>query len=518
MTEDTGHEQAPVGGLQARSIVQSFGGALALDQVDFEVQAGEIHALLGENGAGKSTLVKVLTGALSPDSGEIIIDGQPSSLRSPRHAQELGIGVVYQDFHLFPMRTVAENIFSASSRLPATAGFTSRRRMNAQAAELLGSFGVDVDPRRIVGSLDAAERKLVEICRALLRKPRYLILDEPTAALEPRETIRLLNVIRRLKELGTGVILVTHRLGEVVEIADRATALRNGLNAGTMERSDFSLESLARLIVGQEVVVEKGPTNQPGPVRLRVCAGSLRPDSKPVEVSVGAGEIVGVIGLIGSGVSTLLDLAAGVRTSKSSRVEVDGVEHVFTSRRDAQRLGIGAVPIDRKATGLVLETSVAKNIGLSSLGSFSSGGFTRLGKLREAARESQQVFDIRLSSVDQPVKSLSGGNQQKVMLGRWHVGGSSILIIQEPTQGVDIGARQEIHRYLINFAESGGSVLFSSSDLEEVRTIAHRIYVMHAGEVVDEISTMGDVKPTRQALTQAMAAGNLGDAEREVWV
>jgi ribose transport system ATP-binding protein len=235
-------------------------------------------------------------------------------------------------------------------------------------------------------------------------------------------------------------------------------------------------------------------------------------------VSVGAGEIVGVIGLIGSGVSTLLDIASGVRTSKQARVEVDGVEHTFTSRRDAQRLGIGAVPVDRKATGLVLETSVAKNIGLSSLKAFSSGGFTRTGKMREAARESQRVFDIRLSSVDQPVKSLSGGNQQKVMLGRWYVGGSTTLVIQEPTQGVDIGARQEIHRYLIDFAQSGGTVLFSSSDLEEVRTLAHRIYVMHAGEIVDEISNMGDVKPTRQALTQAMAAGNLGDAEREVWV
>jgi ribose transport system ATP-binding protein len=503
--------------LIAQSITHTFGGAKALDDVTFEVRAGEVHALLGENGAGKSTLVKVITGALFPDSGDIFINGTVHRFRNPRQAQEQGIGVVYQDFHLFPHLTVAENIFSAAVKMPSRAGLSARSVMYAEARELLASFGIDVDPRRRVGSLDAAERKLIEISRALLRNPHYLILDEPTAALEPRETVRLLGVIDRLRQHGTGVILVTHRLGEVAEIADRATALRNGRNVGTMDRVDFSLESLAHLIVGQEVVNEQGPVHLPGEPVLKMSNLRVRSESVPVEITVGRGELVAVIGLIGSGVSTVMNAACGAIPSHGAEVEVNGKPHRFRDRRAAQALGIGAVPIDRKASGLILGASVAKNIGLANLREYATAGFSSRRKLRDVATRNQQLFDIRLQSVDQPVSSLSGGNQQKVMLGRWEANGSQILVIQEPTQGVDIGARQEIHRYLIEYAEKGGAVLFSSSDLEEVRVLAHRIYVMHAGEVVDVISNTGTDRPSRRTLTTAMAAGSLADAEKEVW-
>ena len=502
--------------LVAQDITHRFGGALALDSVNFDVRGGEIHALLGENGAGKSTLVRILTGALTPDSGLVVINGEGWRLRNPRQAQDLGIGVVYQDFHLFNHLSVAENIFSSSPHPPSRFGVSARRDMYAQSHELLASFGIEVDPRAQVSSLDAAEKKLIEICRALLRSPHYLILDEPTAALEPRETSKLLGVIDQLRARGTGVILVTHRLGEVAEIADRATALRNGVNAGSLTASEFSLESLAHLIVGQEVLVETGPQHVPGPTKLKVSDLQIRKDSRPVEVEVGARELVAVIGLIGSGVSTVMDTAAGAIVSRGARVEVDGISHQFRSRGQAQSLGIGAVPIDRKATGLVLGASVAKNTGLANLESYSRAGFTSRKKLRNAAEKSKELFDIRLQSVDQPVQSLSGGNQQKVMFGRWHQNGSSILVIQEPSQGVDIGARQEIHRYLISFAEQGGTVLFSSSDLEEVRVLAHRIYVMHAGEVVSILDNTGADRPSRQALTQAMADTNLVGIEREV--
>jgi len=242
----------------------------------------------------------------------------------------------------------------------------------------------------------------------------------------------------------------------------------------------------------------------------------VRPEARAVEIEVGRGEIVAVIGLVGSGVSAVLNTAAGAMPSRGSEVEVDGQWTSWRSRRQAQAAGLGAIPIDRKASGLFPDASVANNIGLASLESFSRLGFTSRRRLRAAATECQGVFDIRLKSVDQSVRSLSGGNQQKVMLGRWHVKGSSILIIQEPTQGVDIGARHEIHRYLVAYAERGGSVLFSSSDLEEVRTIAHRIYVMHAGEVVEEFSNRGDGRPSRSQLTQAMAAGNLTAEEKEI--
>lgn len=503
--------------LIARSVTHAFGGAKALDDVSFDVRAGEVHALLGENGAGKSTLVKILTGALVPDAGEIVVNGTVHRFRTPRQAQEQGIGVVYQDFHLFPHLTVAENIFSAAVKMPSRAGLSARSTMYAEARELLSSFGIDVDPRRRVGTLDAAERKLIEISRALLRKPHYLILDEPTAALEPRETVRLLGVIDRLRQHGTGIILVTHRLGEVVEIADRATALRNGCNVGTMERVDFSLQSLAHLIVGQEVVGEQGPGHLPGDTVLHLSNLTIRPTARPVEVTVGKGELVAVIGLIGSGVSTVMNVACGAVPSHGATVEVNGQPHRFRDRRAAQTLGIGAVPIDRKASGLILGASVAKNIGLANLNEYATAGFSSRRKLRAVAERNQRTFDIRLQSVDQPVASLSGGNQQKVMLGRWEANGSQILVIQEPTQGVDIGARQEIHRYLIEYAEKGGAVLFSSSDLEEVRVLAHRIYVMHAGEVVDVISNMGGDRPSRRTLTEAMAAGSLADSEKEVW-
>lgn len=503
--------------LLARDITHRFGGAKALDAVTFEVCAGEIHALLGENGAGKSTLVKILTGALFPEEGDLVLNGSVQRFRNPRQAREAGIGVVYQDFHLFPHLTVAENIFSAAAHLPSRLGLSARREMYAQSRELLGNFGIDIDPRRRAGELDAAERKLIEISRALLSNPHFLILDEPTAALEPRETLQLLGVIERLREHGTGVILVTHRLGEVVEVADRATALRNGRNAGTMSRSEFSLESLAHLIVGQEVVNEQGPTHLPGEPVLRVRDLVIRREAAPVEIEVGRGELVAVIGLIGSGVSTVMNTACGATPSGDATVEVNGVAHRFRNRRSAQALGIGAVPVDRKATGLILSASVAKNIGLANLQDYATAGFSSRRKLRDVALRSKETFDIRLQSVDQSVGSLSGGNQQKVMLGRWEANGSTILVIQEPTQGVDIGARQEIHRYLINYAEQGGAVLFSSSDLEEVRVLAHRIYVMHAGEVVSVISNMGSERPSRRALTTAMAAGALADSEKEVW-
>ena len=506
-----------IGQLEARAITHRFGGALALDHVDFEVRSGEIHALLGENGAGKSTLVKVLTGALTPDEGEVVVGDVAHRLRSPRQAQDLGISVVYQDFHLFPHLTVGENIFAASPNPPSRGGLAARRAMYDSSHELLQSFGIEVDPRRLVGSLDAAERKLIEISRALLTGPGYLVLDEPTAALEPRETVRLLGVISKLRERGTGIILVTHRLGEVTEIADRATVLRNGSNVGLLERSDFSMAALAEMIVGQEVGETEPPRHVPVGVALRVRGVQVRADAAPVEIAVGRGELVSVIGLIGSGVSAVLNTACGAIPARGAEVEVDGRWRIWKSRRQAQAAGIGAVPIDRKASGLILDSSVAGNVGLATLSEFSRLGFTSKRRLREAARECQRVFDIRLASVDQPVRSLSGGNQQKVMLGRWRVRKSPILVIQEPTQGVDIGARQEIHRYLVDFAENGGSVLFSSSDLEEVRGLSHRIYVMHAGEVVAEFDNVGEAPPSRSELTQAMAAGSLSAHEKEIF-
>jgi ABC-type sugar transport system ATPase subunit len=500
----SGPEQAGSARLTAAGVTHRYGGVAALTDVDFDVSTGEVHALLGENGAGKSTLVRVLTGALLPDAGELSIDGRPLRFSSPRDAQAAGIGVVHQDYHLFPDLTVAENVCAVSVHAPSRARIVDRRRMVATARDLLADLGIDVDPRRRAGGLDAAERKLIEIARALLQRPRFLLLDEPTAALEPRETDRLLQVIARLRDRGTGVILVTHRLGEVCRVADRATALRDGRNVGTLPQQELTPTSLTHLIVGSAVSELAGPGHPAGPAALRVRGLRLREDAAPIELHVGQRELVAVIGLVGSGVPAVLGAVAGSVPRRDASITLDGRPVRIAGPRDARGLGIGFAPEDRKRTGLLLGQSIAANMGLGSLSSWSRGGFTQRSALRAAAQEAGEVFDIRCRSVDQPVGALSGGNQQKVLLGRWHVAGVSTLVVQEPSQGVDIGARHEIHKHLVAFAAGGGRVLFSSSDIDEVRAIAHRIYVLHAGEVSAVFDNTGPERLSRAALTEAM--------------
>jgi ABC-type sugar transport system ATPase subunit len=363
---------------------------------------------------------------------------------------------------------------------------------------------MDLDPQRRAGNLDAAERKLIEIARALLQRPRFLLLDEPTAALEPRETDRLLEVIGRLRDRGTGIILVTHRLGEVCRIADRATALRDGRSAGTLAREQLTPAALTQLIVGSAVQDLDGPDHPAGPPVLEISGLRIRPGAQPIDLHVGEREVVAVIGLVGSGAPAVLGALAGSAPNAGARIAVGGQPVRIAGPRDARRHGIGFAPEDRKRAGLLLGQSIAANMGLGSLSNWSRGGFTDRRALRQAAVEAGKVFDIRYRSVDQPVGALSGGNQQKVLLGRWHVAGVSTLVIQEPSQGVDIGARHEIHKHLVSFAAAGGRVLFSSSDIDEVRAIAHRIYVLHAGEVSAVFDNTGPVRPSRAALTEAM--------------
>lgn len=490
--------------LAAGGVVQHYGGVAALSDVSFDVRAGEIHALLGENGAGKSTLVRVVTGALVPDAGELRIDGELQRLASPHDAQAAGIGVVHQDYHLFPELSVAENVCGVSVCAPARVGLVKHSEMYRIAVDLLGSLGVVVDPRRRVAGLDAAERKLIEIARTLLQKPQFLVLDEPTAALEPRETDRLLEVISSLRDRGTGIILVTHRLGEVCRVADRASVLRNGRNVGSLRKDELTPRALTELIVGSAVAELDGPQHTVGPPALEIRNLRLRPHSEPICLHVGERELVAVIGLVGSGISELLGAVSGSRPDKLADIRVGGQPVRIRSPRHARRVGIGFAPEDRKRTGLVLDQSIATNMGIASLGRFSRAGFSDRSGLRSAAAEARARFDIRCQSVNQTVGSLSGGNQQKVLLGRWHLADVSTLVVQEPSQGVDIAARHEIHKHLLGFAADGGQLLFSSSDLDEVRSIAHRIYVLHAGEVSAVFDNCGETRPSLAALTEAM--------------
>jgi len=492
--------------LQARQIVKRFGGVPALKEVNFECRGGEVHALLGENGAGKSTLIRILTGAMPPDAGMMLMNGTRLQFRTPKEARQAGIGVVYQDFHLFPQMSVAECVYASSQNSLSKFGFLSRRAMRTQAATLLGEFGIDVDPARKVMDLDAAERKLIEIARALVRQPKYLFLDEPTSALEPRETHRLLDMIRRLRNHGTGVILVTHRLGEVVEVADRATVLRDGRLAGTIGRQEFSGQRLAAMIVGEQITAHVGPQHDPGPVRLSARDLVVRTGGAGIAMEAAEREIVAVIGLIGSGTSALLDQLAGVQPARAGTMRLNGAPYRPRSPGHAQRYGVGFVPQDRKGKGLIPLRSCAENIALPSLSRLGRAGLVQRRGMDDAAQQCQQTYNIRWQSARQPVVSLSGGNQQKVMLSRWIVKNTQVLVIQEPSQGVDIGARLQIHNKLISFAEAGGTVIFSSSDLDEVRSIAHRIYVMHAGSIVNEFDNRSAGGVASTTLTQAMAA------------
>ena len=500
----SGPEQGAPARLTAAGVTHRYGGVAALDDVGFDVRTGEVHALVGENGAGKSTLVRVLTGALKPDDGALAVDGRPLHFSSPRDAQAAGVGVVHQDYHLFPDLTVGENVCAISVHAPTRARLVDRKRMFSTARKLLHDLGIDIDPRRKVAGLDAAERKLIEIARALLQRPRFLLLDEPTAALEPRETDRLLEVVSRLRDRGTGIILVTHRLGEVCRVADRATALRDGRNVGTLPKQDLTPTALTRLIVGSAVEELDGPAHAAGSPVLQVHGLRLREGAEPIDLHVSERELVAVIGLVGSGVPAVLGAVAGSVPNAGATITVDGRQVRIPGPRAARRLGIGFAPEDRKRTGLLLGQSIAANMGLGSLSNWSRGGFTQRSALRNAARETGKIFDIRYRSVDQPVGSLSGGNQQKVLLGRWHLANVTTLVVQEPSQGVDIGARYEIHKHLVDFAADGGRVLFSSSDIDEVRAIAHRIYVLHAGEISAVFDNTGPERLSRAALTEAM--------------
>jgi ABC-type sugar transport system ATPase subunit len=519
MTPDNDFVKAPMHQLVARGVVHTYGGVAALQDVDFDVTTGEIHALLGENGAGKSTLVRVLTGALVPDRAQLAVDGRVEGFSSPREAQAAGIGVVHQDYHLFPQRSVAENVCAIAGRAPNRAGLINHREMHKTAAQLLHSLGVQVDTRRRVGSLDAAERKLVEIARALLQQPRFLLLDEPTAALEPYETDRLLDVVTSLRDRGTGIILVTHRLGEVCRVADRASVLRDGRNVGTLPRSALTPRALTELIVGSAVDELDGPEHAAGVPALEVRSLCLRKGAAPIDLYVGERELVAVIGLVGAGVPDLLGVVSGSRPRPDADLVLDGRAVRIRSPQQARRLGVGFAPEDRKRGGLVLGQSVATNMGMASFASWSAGGFSRRRALRRQAERARARFDIRCRSVDQPVGSLSGGNQQKVLLGRWYLADVQTLVVQEPSQGVDVAARFEIHKHLVDFAAAGGRVLFSSSDIDEVLAISHRIYVLHNGEVSSVFDNVGPHRPTRADLTQAMTTDariRSGAANQEV--
>jgi len=490
--------------LDARSISKSFAGLRALDRVSFDLCAGEVHALVGENGAGKSTFIKIVTGAERADAGTLIVGGMPVSHIDPHTSRELGIAAIYQQPALFPHLTVAENI-----ALPLERGHAwrriDRRARRQRAMDLLDRIGATIDPDRLVGALTMPEQQVVEIAKAIGADARIVIMDEPTASLSDREVTRLFAVIARLRGNGVGIIYISHRLEEIAAIADRITVLRDGETVATRHAHDVTPADLIRMMVGRELDTVFPKRHVPlGEVALALRQlSNRRTGVHDVSLSVRRGEILGIAGLVGSGRTQLAETIFGLTPADGGDILLGGRSARIASPADAIRLGIGYVPEDRRQHGVVLEMSVAANISVASQPAISRHGLIdRAAEDAVAARYADQ-FRIKASSVAAEVGSLSGGNQQKVALARWLSTNPSVLILDEPTQGVDVGSKAEIHGLMQDLVERGMAIVMISSELPEILGMSDRIAVMHAG-------TITAVLPRETATAANIMAAALG--------
>jgi ribose transport system ATP-binding protein len=485
--------------LEVRQISKHFPGVKALDRVSLRLQAGEVLAVVGENGAGKSTLMKVLAGIYLPDGGAILLDGQTLAPGSVGEALRHGVVLIHQELNLAENLSVAANLFLGRESLwGGWLGLLSREPMRQAARKLMDQVGLRCSPDTFVKDLPPGQRQLVEIAHALALRARVLIMDEPTSSLTQRETDRLFEVITQLKRSGVAVIYISHRLGEVKRIADRATVLRDGRNAGDLTAGEISHTALVRLMVGRDLAqfyqrkhcfTEASFDGGSNPARLQVlglCYAGGRPD--PVSFSVRPGEIVGMAGLVGAGRTELAEALFGIRPVTTGTVLIDGRPVHITSPRDAIAAGLLLVPEDRRYQGLVLEETVLHNISLPNLDSLRF--LTLVGKRREAAlgRQVCQKLQVRGTGLAQTVGLLSGGNQQKVVLGKWLARRPHVLICDEPTRGIDVGAKGEIYALMDQLAANGVGILMISSDLEEILGVSDRVLVLHEGRLAGELS------------------------------
>ena len=472
--------------LEARSLSKSFGSNRVLSDVSLTIGSGEIVALIGENGAGKSTLSKILAGIITPDAGSLLLDGTEIALSHPREAIEAGIGIVHQELCLAENLTIAENI--TLGREQTRWGCVDKRHAAQVARSALERLGVDLAPSRLVSSLSVAERQLVEIARVLSYDARLLIFDEPTSSLSDSEARSLLTLIKKLKSSGISIVYVSHRLPEVQEIAERVIALRDGSNSGEMAGPHLERTKLIQMIVGRDLKDIYGYSARAvGPVALQLSHFRASPQHAPCSFSVHAGEIVGIAGLIGSGRSELLEAIFGVRPSLSGEIVVAGAPITITTPVEASQSGIALVPESRKDQGIIPETSIADNINISSLTSESAFTTRNFALERDTTELMISSLNVRCSGPYQQIQRLSGGNQQKVVIGRCLATNPRILLLDEPTRGVDVGARREIYSLLFRLAQDGLAILFVSSELEEIIGISDRVLVMSEGAVRGEL-------------------------------
>ncbi|MFC1552349.1 sugar ABC transporter ATP-binding protein [Candidatus Latescibacterota bacterium] len=486
--------------LEMKGIVKAFPGVVALDHVDFELRHGEVHVLLGENGAGKSTLVKILSGAYLCDEGAVILNGRPVEIKSPRDAQKQGIGTVYQELNLIPTMDAARNIFLG--HLPQQTLVKKLKRINwnkiyNESRELLGKFDVSFDMRSPVSRLSIAQRQIIEIVKALVLQSDIIILDEPTSTLTGDETEKLFAIINQLKNNGVSFIYISHRLEEITRIGDRITVLRDGRFIETVGRENAPKSYLVKLMVGREYE-EQYPKEhvEIGGEVLRVEGLSRSEAVRDINFTVRKGEIVGIAGLIGAGRTEMVRTLFGADRKTSGEIYIDNVKADIRSPEDAIGHGLGLITEDRKSQGLVLNMTVRQNIALASAGKTCRCGIIDHKTRTENALRYIKELQIKTPDIDKCVKYLSGGNQQKVILAKWICTNSKVLIFDEPTRGIDVGAKVEIYKLMMSLAQKGVGIIMISSDLEEILELSDSIIVMFGGRITGELSRDQATKET----------------------
>ncbi|HEX2621601.1 MAG TPA: sugar ABC transporter ATP-binding protein [Phototrophicaceae bacterium] len=499
-------QQRPL--LEARNITKHFPGTLALSNAQVELLPGEIHAVMGENGAGKSTLMKILSGVYTADSGEIYFQGQPITLTSPREALMLGIAIVHQELSVVPTLTVGENIFPG--HLPTNLfGMVNYRQLFRDARQALAkTVGIDLNPRTVVETLSIANQQLIEITRALSSDCKVLILDEPTSALTDTESDQLLALLKRLAAEGVGILYISHKLKEIFAVADRVTVLRDGHYIGTERVKDITHDHVIRMMVGRELgTMYPNKSSKIDDTLFEVRDLRLPGSSVKNSFKLHRGEVLGFAGLIGSGRSELARAIFGADPKAEGEIFLNGTRLNIPSPGRAIELGIGYLPEDRKAAGLFLEMSVKLNVAAAVLEEVSSGGFVAPAKESALARHYVKQLNISTPGIEQEIRRLSGGNQQKTLVAKWLSIKPKILIVDEPTRGIDVGAKKEIHFLLRELAESGVGVIMISSELPEILGMSDRILVMHEGAIVAEFDATA---ATEEQIIRAASAAVAG--------
>ncbi len=473
-----------------RTIDKRFSGVHALKEVDFSLNAGEIHALVGENGAGKSTLMKILTGIHQRDAGDIYYLNRPFDPRNPGHALEMGIGIIHQELNMMDHLTVAENIFIGREDTRSGGVFLDKRGQNERAADLLSRLGMNIDPTATLGRLSVGKQQMVEIAKAVSRRLEILILDEPTAALTDAEIDELFTIMTDLKNRGVGMIHISHRLDEIHRITDRVTVLRDGESVGTRVTSEITKEEIINLMVGRTIYEEPKSASSVPPdaeVVLRVTGLNAGPMVRDISFELKRGEILGFAGLIGAGRSETARAIFGADEVQSGRIEIGGAPTSIQSPVDAVAHGLAYLSEDRKRYGLALNLDVKDNVVMATYRDFTNGPFLAKRKISDAAHQYVNRLAIKTPSVDQLVRNLSGGNQQKVVLAKWLIRNCDILIFDEPTRGIDVGAKSEIYHLMNELAGQGKSIIMISSELPEILRMSDRVIVMCEGRITGEL-------------------------------